>query len=412
LDDNTEVQLQILTAVVKLFLKRPKDTQEMVSKVLNLASQESDNPDLRDRGYLYWRLLSTDPEAAKAVVLGQQPLISGAASGLDENTLQELIGNLSTLASVYHKTPESFVKKIAKRAARESRKEDEEDPREKELERNNTPFIDIDSPSATPTPTAKVAVSSSKNFLDDLDFLSTPSPVVSQGSPKEIVVTADKGYGLQVGAAFVRNNGQITLELSLNNQSSSPINQIALLFNKNTFGLAPGAVQLTSPSILSRQTAEANSIISLNPNQISQGAPASNIIQTALKAAFQGLGDKVLYFQIPIQLHVLFIENGKLDRGEYLDIWKQIQEEQYRDINLGLGLNADSITSRFESNRLFFIARRAVQQQEFLYFSAKLQLGAVLLLELSLGPGGTKACAKTRSDLVQPFLQSVQNLLE
>jgi len=377
-----------------------------------LASQESDNPDLRDRGYLYWRLLSTDPEAAKAVVLGQQPLISGAASGLDEHTLQELIANLSTLASVYHKTPESFVKKIAKRAARESRKEDEEDPREKELERNNTPFIDIDSPSATPTPTAKVAVSSSKNFLDDLDFLSTPSPVVSQGSPKEIVVTADKGYGLQVGAAFVRNNGQITLELSLNNQSSSPINQIALLFNKNTFGLAPGVVQLTSPSILSGQTAEANSIISLNPNQISQGAPASNIIQTALKAAFQGLGDKVLYFQIPIQLHVLFVENGKLDRGEYLDIWKQIQEEQYRDINLGLGLNADSITSRFESNRLFFIAKRSVQQQDFLYFSAKLQLGAVLLLELSLGPSGTKACAKTRSDLVQPFLQSVQNLLE
>jgi AP-1 complex subunit beta-1 len=60
-----QVQLQILTAVVKLFLKRPKDAQEMVSKVLNLASQECDNPDLRDRGYLYWRLLSTDPEAAK-----------------------------------------------------------------------------------------------------------------------------------------------------------------------------------------------------------------------------------------------------------------------------------------------------------------------------------------------------------
>jgi len=27
--------------------------------------QDSDNPDLRDRGYIYWRLLSTDPAAAK-----------------------------------------------------------------------------------------------------------------------------------------------------------------------------------------------------------------------------------------------------------------------------------------------------------------------------------------------------------
>lgn len=45
-DENTQVQLQLLTAVVKLFLKRPKDTQEMVQNVLNLATQESDNPGL------------------------------------------------------------------------------------------------------------------------------------------------------------------------------------------------------------------------------------------------------------------------------------------------------------------------------------------------------------------------------
>ena len=38
--------------------------------------QDSDNPDLRDRGYIYWRLLSTDPAAAKEVVLAEKPLIS------------------------------------------------------------------------------------------------------------------------------------------------------------------------------------------------------------------------------------------------------------------------------------------------------------------------------------------------
>ena len=61
----TQVQLQLLTAIVKLFLKRPADTQQLVQSVLSLATQESDNPDLRDRGYIYWRLLSTDPAAAK-----------------------------------------------------------------------------------------------------------------------------------------------------------------------------------------------------------------------------------------------------------------------------------------------------------------------------------------------------------
>ena len=50
---------------MKLFLKRPSETQDLVQQVLSLATQDSDNPDLRDRGYIYWRLLSTDPAAAK-----------------------------------------------------------------------------------------------------------------------------------------------------------------------------------------------------------------------------------------------------------------------------------------------------------------------------------------------------------
>jgi AP-1 complex subunit beta-1 len=30
-----------------------------------MATDDSDNPDLRNRGYIYWRMLSQDPEAAK-----------------------------------------------------------------------------------------------------------------------------------------------------------------------------------------------------------------------------------------------------------------------------------------------------------------------------------------------------------
>jgi len=38
-DENSQVQLQLLTAIVKLFLKRPADTQELVQQVLSLATQ-------------------------------------------------------------------------------------------------------------------------------------------------------------------------------------------------------------------------------------------------------------------------------------------------------------------------------------------------------------------------------------
>ncbi len=90
-DENPQVQLQLLTAVVKLFLQRPEDAKEMVTKVLNMATDTSDNPDLRDRGYVYWRLLSTDPEAAQAVVLAQKPVISDDTFQLDPSVLDVLV---------------------------------------------------------------------------------------------------------------------------------------------------------------------------------------------------------------------------------------------------------------------------------------------------------------------------------
>jgi AP-1 complex subunit beta-1 len=410
LDETTQVQLQILTAVVKLFLKRPKETQDMVSRVLNLASQESDNPDLRDRGYLYWRLLSTDPEAAKAVVLGQQPLISGTSTSMDDNLLNELIGNISTLASVYHKPPESFVKKFAKRT-KEYRKEDEEDPREKELERN-TSILDIDSDTNKTTSPGPVKTTPGPNLIDDFDFLTTPAQPPVSSSAKELVLPADKGNGLQISAAFVRRDNQAVLELSLNNQSPVGVNGLAMQFNKNCFGLAPLGVQLNVPIIMPGMSGEATVPTVFNQTQLAApGTPVSNIIQMAIKATFQGQ-DKVLYFQMAIPIHVLFVENGKLDRDEYLGTWKTISEEHFRDINLGFGQNADTIQRRFESNRLFFIAKRSVQQQEFLYFSGRLPTGPVMLLELSLGPSGSKACCKTKNpELVNVFLQSVQSLL-
>lgn len=71
--------------------------------------QDSDNPDLRDRGYIYWRLLSTDPVAAKEVVLAEKPLISEETDLIEPTLLEELICHIGTLASVYHKPPSAFV---------------------------------------------------------------------------------------------------------------------------------------------------------------------------------------------------------------------------------------------------------------------------------------------------------------
>ena len=81
-----EVQLQLLTSTVKLFLKKPATgPQILIQNVLHQATIETDNPDLRDRAFVYWRLLSSDPESAKDVVLAMKPTIRDDLTNSPQN---------------------------------------------------------------------------------------------------------------------------------------------------------------------------------------------------------------------------------------------------------------------------------------------------------------------------------------
>ncbi|KAK1148663.1 hypothetical protein N8T08_008548 [Aspergillus melleus] len=102
-DETIEVQLALLTATVKFFIQRPTKGQQLVPQVLKWCTEETDDPDLRDRGYMYWRLLSSDPATARQVVMGQKPPISAESEKLDSRTLEELCLNVGTLATVYLK---------------------------------------------------------------------------------------------------------------------------------------------------------------------------------------------------------------------------------------------------------------------------------------------------------------------
>ena len=62
--DPVQVQLQLLTAAVKLFLKKPQG-QELVQRLLKTTTEFGESADLRDKAYVYWRLLSSDPKAAQ-----------------------------------------------------------------------------------------------------------------------------------------------------------------------------------------------------------------------------------------------------------------------------------------------------------------------------------------------------------
>ncbi|PSK34115.1 hypothetical protein B9Z65_8441 [Elsinoe australis] len=119
-DESHDVQLALLTATVKLFILRPTKGQELVPKVLKWATEETDNPDLRDRGYMYWRLLSTDPAAAKQVVMGEKPPITAESEKLDPFTLQEMCLSVGSLATIYLKPIKSVFRTARPRTLLES----------------------------------------------------------------------------------------------------------------------------------------------------------------------------------------------------------------------------------------------------------------------------------------------------
>ncbi len=105
------MQLALLTATVKLFLKRPSAGGELVPKVLKWATEEVENPDLRDprlhvlapaldgsrgwRGRLCWR--ASHP-------------ISTETDRMDRQLLDQLLLHGASLASIFHRQPQTFIR--------------------------------------------------------------------------------------------------------------------------------------------------------------------------------------------------------------------------------------------------------------------------------------------------------------
>ena len=59
---------------------------------------------------MYWRMISTDPAAAKDIVLSEKPPISTETDRMDRGMLDQLLLHTGTLSSIYHKSPQTFIR--------------------------------------------------------------------------------------------------------------------------------------------------------------------------------------------------------------------------------------------------------------------------------------------------------------
>uniref|UniRef100_A0A8C1ZCN2 AP complex subunit beta n=1 Tax=Cyprinus carpio TaxID=7962 RepID=A0A8C1ZCN2_CYPCA len=450
-DESTQVQLQLLTAIVKLFLKKPTETQELVQQVLSLATQDSDNPDLRDRGYIYWRLLSTDPVAAKEVVLAEKPLISEETDLIEPTLLEELICHIGTLASVYHKPPSAFVE--GSRGVQHKRLP----PRTGSGESTESPDVGQSGPSEAPPavipsqgdllgdllnldlapPTATVPSVQPSMQMGAMDLLgggldslvcSSPmgaglgaapaampaslggAPAVGGGlgdlfdlgggvgmptgsyvAPKTVWLLAMKAKGLEISGTFARRGGIIQMDLSLTNKAMSVMTDFAIQFNRNSFGLAPaGPLQVLTP-LSPNQTIDVSLPLSTS-GPVMKMEPLNNL-QVAVKNNID-----VFYFSCQYPLSLLFVEDGKMDRQVFLATWKDIPNDneaqfQIKDIHL----NSDVASNKLQGSNIFTIAKRTVEGQDMLYQSVKLTNGIWVLAEMRIQTGNPNyTCTEPR----------------
>lgn len=460
-DENTQVQLQLLTAIVKLFLKRPTDTQELVQQVLSLATQDSDNPDLRDRGYIYWRLLSTDPAAAKEVVLAEKPLISEETDLIEPSLLDELICHISSLASVYHRPPSSFVAgKTPVRRAALPRPTGSESAENEDTPAEDTPTPTLSQVAGVPPTTVTTQPPTDSLIGDllmdmgpaptppqqsvynipnqpqapaidllagDLSMLSTPMPSQQppmgggmggglndlfslQGAlpgsgyapPKQVWLAASKGKGLEISGAFTRRQGQPCMELTLTNRAMQPMGGFAIQFNKNSFGVSPSAPMPNNP-LPQNQSTEVS--LMLNTSGPVQKMQPINNLQVAVKNNID-----VFYFSCLIPAHVLFVEQGKMERKRFLDTWKDIPSANEVQCNITTkGFNSEGIQNVLESNNMFTIAKRTVEGQDMLYISLKFTNNIDVLCELKVVPGNplVQLSIKTVAMDVVPIVQDI-----
>ncbi|KAM8992672.1 AP-1 complex subunit beta-1 isoform 3-T3 [Ara ararauna] len=452
-DESTQVQLQLLTAIVKLFLKKPTETQELVQQVLSLATQDSDNPDLRDRGYIYWRLLSTDPVAAKEVVLAEKPLISEETDLIEPTLLDELICYIGTLASVYHKPPSAFVegsrgvvhKSLPPRTG-SSESAESPDAAPPGVQAAEQPAVipaqgdllgdllnlDLGPPvSGPPIATSAVqmgAVDLLGGGLDSLmgdeseglrsdvggspaigggGFTPVPSTTMptnlgaplgsglgdlfdltggvgalsgSYVAPKAVWLPAMKAKGLEISGTFTRQVGSISMELVLTNKALQVMSDFAIQFNRNSFGLAPAAPLQVHAPLAPNQSVE----ISLPLNTVGSVMKMDplNNLQVAVKNNID-----VFYFSTLYPLHILFVEDGKMERQMFLATWKDIPNENEAQFQIkDCSLNADAISIKLQGSNIFTIAKRNVEGQDMLYQSLKLTNGIWVLAELRIQP--------------------------
>jgi AP-1 complex subunit beta-1 len=430
-DEQAQVQLQLLTAVVKLFLKKPAENRELVQQCLELATQKSDNPDLRDRGFLYWRLLSASPDAAKAVVLAEKPVITDDTHKLQPELLDTLISNLSSLAAIYHKPPEAFVTKKTHSREDDSDEDDTTTDDEEDLgEDYGATDNGDDDPLGLAFGGANVnnnndnnnnnnnnnAGSASDNGsdllgLDDLFGSSVaPSPAPAPQRPTlPLLIEAAKNKEAVSFYGELRRGGNGTeLALQIHNQTQQAVSTFAIQVNKNTFGLKQGSSSLQFSSVPPGGLGSASLSMDINDGHKSKTTENCHRLQVAVKNTVSGT---VMFFTVPVTATIINTDE-RMSKDQFIPAWQSIPEEIKFTAGSGRVGSHSDVESTFAQIRMHVVAKRRAKPGDLWYYACCFPDGlSKVLVQVMVNGDAYISLKSTDANLVSIVKKAIEQAL-
>ena len=325
------IQINILDSATKTFLKcQSEESYNILNQVFDFCTKECEDPDVRDRGYMYYRLMTIDPQIANKIIVNEKPRINEDVSGFDDNLLAILMDNLGTLSTIYEKPPEAFVKKTKEKYFEDDNEGEYEESQfnVNEEEYNDIPKekkeknININNEEQQPQPKSNIDLldlgdfntGNNNNIMNNnninnnqgtgMDLLGALSnidlgggggnmnnnnmnnniniqryTVIEENSPG----VSNPNKGLEVDASVFNNNNNFFLSIVLKNKSAGmPINNFVIQFNNNPFGLSVNPNCLNNINLMPGQISENNIPLNMdNPSQIPE--PGQSTIQTGLR---------------------------------------------------------------------------------------------------------------------------------
>ena len=341
------IQINILDSATKTFLKcQSEESYNILNQVFDFCTKECEDPDVRDRGYMYYRLMTIDPQLASKIIVNDKPRINEDVSGFDDNLLAILMDNLGTMATIYEKPPEAFVKKTKEKYFEDDNEGEYEEsqfnlneddynmPKEKEKKEKKVDIVNnIDNEEEIqPKPKINnnidlldlgdfntdsnnniinnnnnnmnnnmnnnnnnVGINDLLGDLNNIDLgggggISNNNQINNNMNIQRFTVieenspgVSNPNKGLEVDASVYNNNNNFFLSIVLKNKSAGmPINNFVIQFNNNPFGLSVNPNCLNNITLMPGQISENNIPLSVN-NPTQMPEPGQSTLQTGLR---------------------------------------------------------------------------------------------------------------------------------